>query len=148
MKKSHRKDVIVARIVFAVFCLLLILAIAGAVLLIRGHLNDKKNAGESQSQSQETETQGESVHGENAGAATPDVTPEPSQEPEPKPIMRTTTAVNMREEPNTDCEVITVLEEGTMLEMLGEEAGWAFVDVSGQTGYVSLDYLEEVTAEQ
>lgn len=145
MKKSHRKDVIAARIVFAVFCLLLIAAITGAVLVIRGRLAEQKSTQESQSQQKEPTQSGEPV---DAQPNEPAVTPEPSQTPEPNPIMRTTTGVNMREEPNTSCEVITVLEEGTMLEMLGEESGWAFVDCQGQTGYVSLDYLEEVTAQQ
>ena len=58
--------------------------------------------------------------------------------------MKTTTGVNLRSEPSTSGQVLTVLVQGTTLKMLGEENGWAKVDYQGQSGYVSLDYLEEV----
>lgn len=142
MKKSHRKDVLIARIIFAVACVLLILIIVGAVVLIRGRLEDGKDKPKNQPQAVGKDTQ-------EAGGATqgadPVPEPEPSQVQERRTILRTTDDVRLRREPNTDCEVITVIDSGTMLEMLGEETGWAFVDYQGQTGYVSKDYLEEVT---
>ena len=142
MKKSHRKDVLIARIIFAVVCVLLILIIVGAVVLIRGRLEDGKNKPKSQSQTVDKDTQ-------ETGGATQGTDPapetEPSQVQERRTVLRTTDDVRLRRGPNTDCEVITVIDAGTMLEMLGEETGWAFVDYQGQTGYVSMDYLEEVT---
>lgn len=142
MKKSRRKDVLIARIIFAVVCVLLILIIAGAVVLIRQRLESGKK--ESQSQSVDQETQDEDTQGAVPGEdQQPE--PEPSQAGDTHKILRTTSDVRLRKEPNTDCEVVTVLDAGTMLEMLGEEPGWAFVDYQGQTGYVSTDYLEEVS---
>ena len=38
MKKSHRKDVILARIIFAIFCLVVITLIAGLVLFIKSKI--------------------------------------------------------------------------------------------------------------
>ena len=61
--------------------------------------------------------------------------------------MRTTARVNVRVEPNTNCEVITVLDEGAQFELLGEENGWAVMEYRGRTGYVSGDYIEEVAPE-
>ncbi len=140
MKKSHRKDVIIARIIFAVICAVLILLIVCAVVLIKGRMDEKKSGNNSQSESIADES------GEDTQTAEPAVAPEPSQVKEPDVIMQTTADdLRLRKEPNTDCEVITVLEKGTKLELLSQEDGWAFVDCQGQTGYVSMDYLEEVT---
>ncbi|MCM1105920.1 MAG: SH3 domain-containing protein [Blautia sp.] len=142
MKKSHRKDVILARVIFAAACLLLIAAIVGAVFLVR-----KKLAAD-QPDTQDTQT---SQSTEMTGAPTEDTETETETEPEPepKPVMRTTTGVNLRAEPNTECEVLTVLTEGTQLELIGQEqdGSWAIVDYQGQVGYVSMDYLEEVTSQ-
>lgn len=140
MKKSHRKDVIIARVIFAAACLLLIAAIAGAVFLVR-----KKLAAD-QPDTQDTQV---SQSTEISGAPTEDTGTETEPEPEPKPVMRTTTGVNLRAEPNTECEVLTVLTEGTQLELIGQEqdGSWAIVDYQGQVGYVSMDYLEEVTSQ-
>lgn len=148
MKKSHRKDVIIARIIFAVVCVLLIAVIVGAVFWLRGRAKDGSDGSESQPgiETEDSQQGADSAVGD-VQTTEPVTLPEDTQIPEAKPIMRTTSGVNLRMEPNTDCEVITVLEAGTMLEMLGEEAGWAAVDYQGQTGYVSLDYLEEVTAD-
>lgn len=140
MKKSHRKDVIIARIIFAVILVVLILLIVCAVVLIKGRMEKNKSQNNSQSESIADESE------EDTQTTEPTVTPEPSQVKEPDVIMQTTAdELRLRKEPNTDCEVITVLEKGTKLEMLSQEEGWAFVDYQGQTGYVSMDYLEEVT---
>ena len=41
MKKSHRKDVIIARIIFAAMCVALVAIIIGLVMLVRAHKSDK-----------------------------------------------------------------------------------------------------------
>ena len=142
MKKSHRKDVILARVIFAIVLLLLIALIAGAVILIRGHMAEK-SAQESQSEMM-TENSQEQQPVTDTQTAEPEITTEDTQEPEPNPVVQTTTGVNLRKEPNTECEVLTILEQGTMLELIGEEDGWAVVDYQGQIGYVKIEYLQEV----
>lgn len=142
MKKSHRKDVIIARVIFAVVLLVLIALIVGAVILIRGHMAEK-SAQESQS-TIVTENSQEQQPVVDTQAVEPEITTEDTQEPEPNPVVQTTTGVNLRKEPNTECEVLTILDQGTMLELIGEEDGWAVVDYQGQIGYVKSEYLQEV----
>lgn len=142
MKKSHRKDVIIARVIFAVVLLVLIALIVGAVILIRGHMTEK-SAQESQS-TIVTENSQEQQPVVDTQAVELEITTEDTQEPEPNPVVQTTTGVNLRKEPNTECEVLTILDQGTMLELIGEEDGWAVVDYQGQIGYVKSEYLQEV----
>ena len=140
MKKSHRKDVIIARVIFAVVLLLLIALIVGAVIMIRGHMAEK-SAQESQGVIV-TENSQEQQPVVDTQTSEPEITTEDTQAP--NPVVQTTTGVNLRKEPNTECEVLTVLDQGTMLELIGEEDGWAVVDYQGQIGYVKIEYLQEV----
>ena len=52
MKKSHRKDVIIARIIFAAMCIALIAIIIGVVSLINSHRGGNK----ADTQTQQTES--------------------------------------------------------------------------------------------
>ena len=138
MKKSHRKDVIIARVIFAVVLLLLIALIVGAVIMIRGHMAEK-SAQESQGVIV-TENSQEQQPVVDTQTSEPEITTEDTQAP--NPVVQTTTGVNLRKEPNTECEVLTVLDQGTMLELIGEEDGWAVVDYQGQIGYVKSEYVQ------
>ena len=140
MKKSHRKDVIIARVIFAVVLLLLIALIVGAVIMIRGHMAEK-SAQESQGVIV-TENSQEQQPVVDTQTSEPEITTEDTQAP--NPVVQTTTGVNLRKEPNTECEVLTVLDQGTMLELIGEEDGWAVVDYQGQIGSVKIEYLQEI----
>ena len=140
MKKSHRKDVIIARVIFAVVLLLLIALIVGAVIMIRGHMAEK-SAQESQGVIV-TENSQEQQPVVDTQTSEPEITTEDTQAP--NPVVQTTTGGNLRKEPNTECEVLTVLDQGTMLELIGEEDGWAVVDYQGQIGYVKIEYLQEI----
>ena len=138
MKKSHRKDVIIARVIFAVVLLLLIALIVGAVIMIRGHMAEK-SAQESQGVIV-TENSQEQQPVVDTQTSEPEITTEDTQAL--NPVVQTTTGVNLRKEPNTECEVLTVLDQGTMLELIGEEDGWAVVDYQGQIGYVKSEYVQ------
>lgn len=137
MKKSHRRDVIIARIVFAVILLLLIAAI---VVLVSWALSKRTPAEETETQT-ETQTQQYFVIDPNQQ----DVE-EPQTETEVTLTItvQTTKRVNLRTEPNTECDVITVLDAGTTLILQGESDGWAQVLYNDQVGYVSTDYIVEV----
>jgi uncharacterized protein YgiM (DUF1202 family) len=144
MKKSHRRDVIIARIIFAVFLIVLIAAIT---MLVRYALARWVPQTPASTETQtETETQQYFVIDPNQPE-----TQEPETETQVTVMVQTTRRVNLRTEPNTDCEVVTVLEAGTLLELQEESDGWAFVVYDEQTGYVSTDYItaiEQTEAEE
>ncbi len=54
----------------------------------------------------------------------------------------TTTTLYVREQPNTDCTIITMMPEGEELEVLEVLDGWAKINVDSDEGYVSTDYVE------
>jgi uncharacterized protein YgiM (DUF1202 family) len=131
MKKSHRKDVIIARIIFAILCLLLITLIVVVVVLVRGKMKDN-----------DLGTQSSQLEGQlPPETENPDLPPV-TESGELISYIWTTDVVNLREEPNTDCNVINLLDPGTKLEFLDEKTeGWAHVILDGQEGYVSTDYI-------
>ncbi len=53
----------------------------------------------------------------------------------------TTTDLNLREQPNTDCKVLTTFARGTELKKASEENGWAYVQCGDYEGYVSMKYI-------
>lgn len=134
MKKSHRKDVIIARIIFAAMCVALIAIIIGIVMLVRTHKSDKTTQQREQTQ---TQTQSEEW--------VPDVVEPETQTQTPEVVemtyMWTTDGVNLRSEPNTDSAVVTVLGVGTQVRMIGEEDGWVKVSFNDQEGYIRADFL-------
>ena len=134
MKKSHRKDVIIARIIFAAMCVALVAIIIGLVMLVRAHKSDKATQQMEQTQ---TQTQREEW--------VPDVV-EPETQTQTSEVvemtyMWTTDGVNLRSEPNTDSAVVTVLGVGTQVRMIGEEDGWVKVSFNDQEGYIRADFL-------
>lgn len=49
--------------------------------------------------------------------------------------------VNIRTEPNTDCEIITVLQKGSSVTRIDEADGWSKVIYEGKKRYISSEYL-------
>lgn len=142
MKKSHRKDVIIARIIFG-FLLVAIVAVVIAVIAV---FFNKKKGPEKPTETTPSQTQHESQPPEDTQRP-----PEPTENTEPTEtgpeILNisawTTARVNMRSEPNTECQVITVLDKGTEVTIIYKEEGWARVECGENSGYISLDYLTE-----
>lgn len=133
MKKSHRKDVMIARIIFAAMCIALIAIIAGVVMLVRAHRSKPTpNQVTQQTQSQMQDTTRNDVI---------DVPDTQDTQMAEMMYMWTTDGVNLRSEPNTDCDVVTVLEMGTQVRMIGEEDGWVKVSYNDQEGYIRADFL-------
>lgn len=133
MKKSHRKDVMIARIIFAAMCIALIAIIAGVVMLVRAHRSKPTpNQVTQQTQSQMQDTTRNDVI---------DVPDTQDTQVAEMTYMWTTDGVNLRSEPNTDCDVVTVLEMGTQVRMIGEADGWVKVSYNDQEGYIRADFL-------
>lgn len=63
---------------------------------------------------------------------------------EVKQTIATVTAETLyvREEPNTDCSIITMMPMSEELEVLETLEGWIKVNVDSDEGYVSADYVE------
>lgn len=59
----------------------------------------------------------------------------------------TTTTVKLRSEPNTECEVLELIGEGTVLEQTAEDSGFAKVNYQGKEGYVSLEFVKDADQE-
>ncbi|MBQ5906225.1 MAG: D-alanyl-D-alanine carboxypeptidase family protein [Clostridia bacterium] len=63
---------------------------------------------------------------------------------EKRKILYATAVVNVREEPNTDCDVIGQLSLGESIELIEHlDNGWSAVRYSGEKYYISTQYLSE-----
>lgn len=54
----------------------------------------------------------------------------------------TTDALKIREEPNTDCGVLTTVPEGEELEVVEELDGWVKINLDDEAYYVCADYVK------
>ena len=60
----------------------------------------------------------------------------------------TTTGVKVRTEPNTNCEVLEVLDAGVQVSYKGSPNDeWIMIDYNGRDAYVSKQYVQEVAQE-
>ena len=53
----------------------------------------------------------------------------------------------MREKPDKNANIITVIGQDVKLEFVSEDNGWTQVIFQGQTGYVSSDYVKSDMAD-
>lgn len=53
----------------------------------------------------------------------------------------TTTTLRVREQPNTECEILALMPEGEEVEVLEDQGDWLKVSVDSEEGYVSADYV-------
>ena len=146
MKPSHRKDVIIARIIFAFMCLALVVIIAAVIMTVSSHRKAAKLEEELQQLQEETKQQEEQLD-QNTEDPSYVVSP-PVEEPVMEVYVRATANVNLRTEASTESEVILTIDSGTEMVLVSEENGWALVSYDGQTGYVSADFIENVEAEE
>lgn len=138
MKPSHRKDVIIARIIFAFLCLALLAIIISIVMLISSHIAKKQPVKQNTSTQTESESEDTNVYED-----IPVITPS-TEIVEQKVLVKTTAAVNLRAEADKDSDQITVVPEGTELVVLSEQAGWAQVEYAGYSGYVFTEYIQQI----
>ncbi len=60
----------------------------------------------------------------------------------------TTSNLNLREQPDANSGVITVISKGTEIKKGAEENGWAYVKVGDNLGYVSAQYICDTKPEE
>lgn len=138
MKKSKhfRKDVILARVIFGILCIVLGVAMGIGVSTISKAL---KGGSEEETQSQQNEQY-----------EIPEVeyTEDTELETEPVEIVvvyaKTKAKVNMRVEPNTNCEVLASVPAETKTQLIEEVDGWYKVIYNDKEGYIRGDYIELV----
>ncbi len=53
----------------------------------------------------------------------------------------------MREKPDKNANIVTVIGQDVKLEFVSEDNGWTQVIFQGQTGYVSSDYVKSDMAD-
>ena len=56
--------------------------------------------------------------------------------------------VNIRTEPNTDCDIITVLQKGSSITRIDEADGWSKVIYDGEERYITSEYLSLTLPEE
>ena len=131
MKKSKhfRKDVIIARVIFGVACILVITLLW---LGISALLKPRGNYAEPGGQSQSTENWKDELEAE--------VNTEEVSEEETISYVVTSAEVRLRLEPNTDSEILARIMASTDLVLLEELDGWYKVEFQGQVGYISAEF--------
>ena len=133
--KHFRKDVIIARIVFAVLCIAIGVLIWFGINMLTNSFGD--GAPQQSETQQETMTEMPTVEETETVVET---------EPETEVIYyaKTTASVRMRKEPNTSCEVILSVPANTKTDLIEEADGWYKVSYNGREGYIRADYIEVV----
>lgn len=151
--KHFRKDVIIARIIFAILCLLVCVLIGAGVSAISKKLNENPNPQTPQTQNgTELDTQNtqEIVDTQDTES---DVSIEDTQGTEDVVYYAIpTTEIRLRVEPNTSCETLAKVPAGTKMLLLEQLDGWYKVRHDGMEGYISADYAtiesETVSSEE
>lgn len=147
MKPSHRKDVIIARVIFACICLALLAGIVAIVIMVSSHNKrenskpeDNKTVVESQTEEKE-QTQQESENVINRD----EIVTEQTEIELPKEVkVKTTTGVNLRSEPDKEAGILTLVPEDTQLVVIEEDNGWVEVTYDGHTGYIYTEFVKEM----
>ena len=93
---------------------------------------------------EEEENESSEEQGEDVPAESPSVTFDESV----AVVVWTTSNLNLREQPNGNSTVITVISKGTEMKKGTEENGWAQVKVGDTIGYVSTQYISDTKPEE
>jgi uncharacterized protein YgiM (DUF1202 family) len=154
MKKSHRKDVITARIIFAIMMLVLIvLVVVGikAVIKFTAESREKDTTGTETESETPVDTESEAFVDDLEQWATDNTeteeteTEEPATEEETTPaqtVLKAQYSVNVRSGPGTDYPVIGGVAVGAEVILLEEdEYGWGYIQDGDLTGYAYLEYF-------
>ena len=119
MKASHRKDVIIARLIFAAICLFLIALIATIVITVNSKGGKKKEQDKVQQNAvSESETDSAGDSDTEIGAI---YLPQQTTEGTEKTYVTTTSSVNMREKPDKNANIINVIGPDVKIEFVSED---------------------------
>lgn len=139
MKKSKhfRKDVIIARVIFAILCIIVGTLIGVGISALSNMSNG--------SDAEETEPQQTQQYEIPEYVDTEEETEEVVEPIEKNVVYAKTTAkVNMRQEPNTNCAILASVPAATKMPLIEEADGWYKVSYDNKEGYIREDYIELV----
>lgn len=160
MKKSHRKDVIIARIIFAFIVVILIVLIVFGIKAIMRYRAEKETPVQTESQTTEpassevvpTEQPVEDDNSEWIVDDTENVDTEQPQETQTTETqdsqeqaavtLKAIYGVNIRSGAGTDNNILGSVPEGDIVTLLEErDDGWGYIQYGDLTGYVYLEYF-------
>lgn len=139
--KHFRKDVIIARVIFGIICVALI----AVLVLLGGWVSKKLDNGDTQKPNTESQIQGDTnTQVDTETQSETEIESETESETEEPDIYGeiTASALKLRKEPNTSCDVLTNIPQGTKVLIIEQLDGWYKVQYDGQEGYVSADWVE------
>lgn len=149
--KHFRKDVVVARMIFAMLCIVIGVLISMGISALMEHGGGNKDTQEKNTQTIHTqlETEHNTQQVEDTQDTEADTSSSESEMTETQIFYAVTTAaIRLREAPNTDCATLTNLSEGTRLLLVETLEGWYKVSYEGVEGYISAEYATIVTEEE
>lgn len=130
----------------------LVIAIAAGVIIFNKKVQDvKKNeiSKDVETEVEEKETKSEDeVEKEETVSKEEQETPQVTFDETVAVSVWTTSNLNLREQPDGNSGVITVISKGTEIKKASEENGWAYVKVSDKLGYVSTQYISDTKPEE
>jgi len=131
--RSSKKSGVSAELIFKIMIpVLLIVLVIGIFKLISSEKEKE----------QETEPEYQTVV-ETTAAYVPETIIEPETEPETLPVyVVNCDALNVREEPNTDCAKLGKMTRGETLEYIEDvDDKWIMINYNGTEGFVSKDFI-------
>ena len=143
--KHFRKDVIIARIIFAVLCALLIAAVVLVVSLLSNPSHEDKDSQKIESQQEDHDEDSQQMY--ESEEVTVDSETESESESETEETVYyvvPVTEVRFRSQPDTGSTTIEKIPAGTKTILMEELDGWYYVEYNGVFGYISADYAEIV----
>lgn len=152
MKKNHKREIFMARMVFGVFLVFAAAVIALAVMLISSHFkgdqgsngDGKKVVSDNPKDSEKSTQPKDGIYAVDTEPTTEPDEPQAGDAPEEENSRWTTTRVNFRRTPSTtEDNLIESLAEKVKVEWISESDGWAKVKYKDTEGYVSAEYLTD-----
>lgn len=143
MKKNHKREILLARMIFAGFLVLIAMAIALAVMLISSHMGRDVTKEPKTSEKASTVTE-KTTETDVVQVPKETETQKATEEQTEAVVLRWTTSnVNFRKKASTEGDVIETLDKGVEVEWLEESDGWVQIRYDGKEGYVRADYLTD-----
>lgn len=145
--KHFRKDVIIARVIFAALCIALIVLISTVfnALFGKDDQGDKPNLpGTENSQDEQNDDLGDI----NSEGDTTDTEDSEQIQIQVVRYAQTTAQLRLREEPNTNCDTLITVEKGQRAVILEDLDGWYRVSYNGVVGYFAAKYVEVIEVEE